>query len=658
MQPAAVRRVLASPKSAQLLAGAALQFAVTLQSADGTLVSGRTVQWSVEESAVATVSASGLLTTVAYLGELSRSTRVIARSEGIADTAVVTVQPVPVAAIRVTPSVGILAESDSIQLSATTVDSLGRTLTGRPLTWSSSDPTIATVSASGRVVALPYAGAVMSRSVTLSAASEAKQSVVPLQVVVDLSRSTTFFQAVPNALPNLNSYYQATAGAGALYAPLVADLNKDGRDDVVLHLWHGRTPLEVATWSPTLAVPNRLVALIANPDGSFTDRTLQLFGSSNVDLAGGTSRAVRAKDMNGDGYPDWVYALNREDQRPPTHASCPPFNSSQIGGAPLCWVNQAVAVLSNGDGTYRVVPFGFTKYHHLVEIFRAADGSWHVTFNASDYNDPGTYRYDGGNTFTWIPGYPNRGIGTMLGFSSLANSPADRFLTDSYENTVPPSVVLYGGQAGGFYELGRFQWGSYRRINFVEFGQSYPDWIVMHGGREYLTGGFWESCAMRMRPGAPVTTIVAYHTSILNASTQGRTQFDTSEPRTAWHKLLALQPQNGQLVDIGVFPASAEGPYPAYFFTCADVNADGFTDVTTSAYGVSVRPRIFLNQAGTSFTQVPESRVPAGPPYDFSYVLLDSNGDGIRDILFYPMGCNGGIHCAVYTLYRGRRRLP
>ena len=70
-----------------------------------------------------------------------------------ADTAkiAVTVTPVPVNAVTVTPAAVSLVVGDTTTLSATLTDSTGSALFGRAITWSSSDPSVATVLVTGLV---------------------------------------------------------------------------------------------------------------------------------------------------------------------------------------------------------------------------------------------------------------------------------------------------------------------------------------------------------------------------------------------------------------------------------------------------------------------------------------------------------------------------
>jgi uncharacterized protein YjdB len=92
---------------------------------------------------------------------------------------------VPVSTVRVSPSSAALLVGQTSQLSATAADASGNALTGRTITWSSSDATKVSVSTSGLVTAIVPGG------VTITATSEGKTgglsvtvSPVPVATVV------------------------------------------------------------------------------------------------------------------------------------------------------------------------------------------------------------------------------------------------------------------------------------------------------------------------------------------------------------------------------------------------------------------------------------------------------------------------------------------
>ena len=144
-----VASVTVSPASAGILVGATVQLAAVTKDSAGNTLTGQTQWWASGNTAVATVSASGLVTAVA-----AGSATINATSGGKSAGATVTVSNVPVASVVISPATATLLLGASLQLSATVKDSAGNVLSGRTVTWTSSAPAVASVSASGLVSGL------------------------------------------------------------------------------------------------------------------------------------------------------------------------------------------------------------------------------------------------------------------------------------------------------------------------------------------------------------------------------------------------------------------------------------------------------------------------------------------------------------------------
>jgi uncharacterized protein YjdB len=121
----------------------------TTRDASNNILTGRAVVFSSSNTGVATVNAS----TGVVNGVAAGTSTIFATSEGITGSATVTVTTgVPVA------SVSVVLGSASIQVGATTTgtattrDASNNVLVGKTITWSSSNPTVATVNASTGVV--------------------------------------------------------------------------------------------------------------------------------------------------------------------------------------------------------------------------------------------------------------------------------------------------------------------------------------------------------------------------------------------------------------------------------------------------------------------------------------------------------------------------
>src|SRR5207247_7680798 len=94
-----VASVTVSPASASVPVGQTQQLTATLKDANGTVLTGRPVAWSSNNTPVATVTGTGLVT-----AKVAGSATITATSEGQSGTAAITVTPVPVASVTVTPA--------------------------------------------------------------------------------------------------------------------------------------------------------------------------------------------------------------------------------------------------------------------------------------------------------------------------------------------------------------------------------------------------------------------------------------------------------------------------------------------------------------------------------------------------------------------------
>src|SRR3989441_1191321 len=164
-----VASVAVSPVAAGLTVGATTQLTATPEDSSGTALTGRAVTWATSNAAVATVSVSGLVT-----GVVAGSATITATSEGQSGTSALTVTNVPVASVTVSPATA--AGGATTQLTATPKDANGTALSGRAVTWATSNAAVATASASGLVTG------VAAGSATITATSEGQSGTAALTV--------------------------------------------------------------------------------------------------------------------------------------------------------------------------------------------------------------------------------------------------------------------------------------------------------------------------------------------------------------------------------------------------------------------------------------------------------------------------------------------
>ena len=163
--PPPVSTVTISPSTATVVIGTTTTLIATTKDANGNVLTGRTVTWSSSANGTATVSAAGVVNGIS-LGTVT----ITATSEGKTGTASVQVIPIPVATVTITPTSANVFVGGTRALTATTKDANGNVLTGRTVTWSSSNTSAATVSASGVVTG------VAAGTATITATSEGKTS--------------------------------------------------------------------------------------------------------------------------------------------------------------------------------------------------------------------------------------------------------------------------------------------------------------------------------------------------------------------------------------------------------------------------------------------------------------------------------------------------
>src|SRR5207245_989239 len=156
-----VASVTVTPATASIQAGQTVQLSATPKDAGGAALTGRVVTWASSATGVATVSGSGLVT-----GGAAGSATITATSEGQSGTAGVTVSIVLVASVTVAAATASISTGQTVQLTGTPKDASGTALTGRVVTWATSNAGVATVSGSGLVTG------VAAGSATITATSE------------------------------------------------------------------------------------------------------------------------------------------------------------------------------------------------------------------------------------------------------------------------------------------------------------------------------------------------------------------------------------------------------------------------------------------------------------------------------------------------------
>ena len=286
--PAPVATVVVTLALPSLTLGATTTASAVLRDERGATLTGRSVAWSSSTPAVATVDNSGAITTLAV-----GTTVITASSEGKSATATLTVMPVPVATITLTAPQSSLTVGSSTQATAITRSASGQVLTDRAITWSSSAPSVASVSSTGVILAIAPG------AVTVSATSEGRTATLavsvlaPAPAVVEISPATVTL--APSQTASLTATVRDASGnvltgqsvSWGTTSPIVATVSASG---VVTGVTSGTATITATAGGKTGAATVTVRSSIA---------TVTLSGSSRLKV--GDSYAYTATARLSDG---------------------------------------------------------------------------------------------------------------------------------------------------------------------------------------------------------------------------------------------------------------------------------------------------------------------------------------------------------------------
>jgi uncharacterized protein YjdB len=242
------------------------------------------------------VNSAGVVTAVS-----AGTVTITATIEGKSGASTITVAPVPVASVVVTPATPNVNVGQTVQLTATPYGSDGQALTGRTVTWTTNAATVATVSSSGLVTGVSAGNAV------ITAAVEGKTGTANVTVQVQISTitispsSATVNVAWTTTLTATarNSNGQAISGVQFTWSSSNTSVATVSSAGVVTGVAPGNATISASAGGKTgtaaitvqLAPVDRIVVTPANPTvniGQTVQLTATLYDQRNNVLTGRT----------------------------------------------------------------------------------------------------------------------------------------------------------------------------------------------------------------------------------------------------------------------------------------------------------------------------------------------------------------------------------
>ncbi|PYP78188.1 MAG: hypothetical protein DMD35_12065 [Gemmatimonadetes bacterium] len=375
-----VASLFVSPSSLALSNGQSATLVATTYDVNGDPITGRNVGWGTSNSKVATVNDAGVVTTIAQ-----GTAEITANAEGRKSVVPVTVtsgssnNATSVASVVVALNAPSLVAGQSTQATATLKDANGNVLTDRSVGWSSSDVTVASVSATGLVTALK-AG-----TVTVTASADGKSGNASLVV----SAPSVSVASIDLTLPSSLNVGQTAQAAVTL---------KDAQGNVLT----GRTITYVSSNSNIASVSTTGLVSAINGGSATITASAESHSASVVVTSVAPKPAVQSITLTINASTIDIGELTQ------VNAVAKDANGTPISGVPITWSASPTAVAT-------VSSSGMATAHSVgtAQIYAKADA---VTSNiALNVIDPNV-------TSPTSPTSPG-GTGTLAAVATMAELP-------------------------------------------------------------------------------------------------------------------------------------------------------------------------------------------------------------------------------------------
>ena len=291
----AANSIVISPASFTLPAlGETTQLAATVYDGRNAPIPEAEVTWTTSDPGVATVDGNGRVTAVA-----NGAATITATSGSASATATITVMQTARTAMVRPDSVTLRAIGETAQLTATAIDSSGTAISDPVVTWSSSDPGVATVDREGLVTAAANGVAQISASVG-NAQTSATVIVMQTAETITVRPDSVTLRAIGETA--LLTATATDSGGSAISDPVV---NWSSSDPGVATVNHEGLVTAVSNGTATITATLDGASAFATVTVSAIDRIDVLPVSAFLDSAGETVQlTATAFDRNGQVVPE------------------------------------------------------------------------------------------------------------------------------------------------------------------------------------------------------------------------------------------------------------------------------------------------------------------------------------------------------------------
>lgn len=446
--------------------------------------------------------------------------------------------------------------------------------------------------------------------------------------VIDLRlpvAGTEFFDVLAPLRWNAASTYATfpTGSPIALTNLTTTDLDGDGRPEIVAHYWTNQKVMGTRTDE---TVPDEL-RIVTLRGGELRDVTASMLVDGQVSELGAASRQNRVADLNGDGRPDIAWAMNQEDGRDGDS------NNS---------ASTALLLSDPATGRYRVVTAGPANWFHGVGAAPALGDHPGLVLAAGFRRQPSGFEIDSQGVVS-VQELPPIGSGTLLHLDWLddPSSGARHFIGDLGLGSL--GLLRWrpgqGWDVPVSYDDRRAE--AYKEVGWISWQMSTGTVkLFSYQGYWALGGGTTEASLWHRWPGADPLLVTKFSTAVAvdPSKTVMREGPDTQPAQ--FLEFYRVTPTTIEPVSVTV--RDQEIVINNNFNEVIDFNLDGFDDLLVYAYRTGGQPVVYLNDTLGGLYRAPVTNLlPSAPTSMGSSAtskVLDANGDGIWDLLFWPSG--------------------
>ncbi|MDE2047192.1 MAG: Ig-like domain-containing protein [Betaproteobacteria bacterium] len=213
--PATLAKIVLTPASVTVAPGTSTQLTAAVTDATGATITVPSLTWVSASPTIATVDATGKVS-----GVSAGSAQITASSSGVVSNAVSVTVSAPIVALALSPPNASVTVGGTAQFTATAKDGGGNAVTGLSTVWASSNPSVASIDAAGKLTGL----AVGSTNVT-AAAGGVTSAPVPVTVnavvtIASVTVSPTSLSLSVGANAALSAVVKDTGGNTVASAPV------------------------------------------------------------------------------------------------------------------------------------------------------------------------------------------------------------------------------------------------------------------------------------------------------------------------------------------------------------------------------------------------------------------------------------------------------